>query len=94
MTQEEKDKITDIAKQFHIGMKDMFPTIEGTGWLVVDPLSGYLNACGIANELFEIPTCEEHPQVLIMQFPDGSKFIPAGSDLKSISDAAENWMWL
>jgi hypothetical protein len=94
MTQEIKDEITNISKEFASGFKDTIGEISGSGWLIVDPLSGYLNACGYENKLGEIPANNKHPQILIMTFTDGSKFIPAGGDLRPIHPEAKDWMWL
>lgn len=94
LTDKEKDKITQMSQSFLEGFKGTFDTINGTGWLVVDPLSGYLNSIGIKNSLHQIPENEKHPQVLIMTFRDGSQFIPAGGDLKPLNEIFENWMWI
>ena len=71
----------------------MCGSINGSGWLIVDPLSGYLNFLGYKNTLVQLPACEQHPQILIMEFEDGTDFIPAGGDLKNVFKAAENWLW-
>lgn len=89
-----KDKITEIAKEFASGFKDTIGDIAGSGWLIVDPLSGYLNFIGYTNVLHQLPASEAHPQILIMTFDDGSKFVPAGSDLKKVDKQATDWMWL
>jgi hypothetical protein len=94
MTHEQKKEITKISKQFANGFKEIFGSINGTGWLIVDPLSGYLNAIGIENTPRQMPENEKHPQVLLLEFSDGSQFIPAGADLKPISEKFKNWMWL
>jgi hypothetical protein len=94
MNKEKRQEITTISKRFAKGFKTTFPSINGTGWLIVDPLSGYLNACGIKNELKELPAKENQPQVLIMVFEDGDQFIPAGADLKYFDQTAKNWMWV
>jgi hypothetical protein len=92
MTQEQKKEITKISKEFYSGFTGI--NINGSGWLIVDPLSAFLNACGYENELKQLPESKEHPLVLIMIFKDGSQFIPAGGDLKSVEKSAKNWMWL
>jgi hypothetical protein len=94
MTDEEKKQITKISKLFANGFKDTFGSINGTGWLIVDPLSGYLNACGFENKLDQLPANDKHPQVLIMTFKDGTVFIPAGKDLKATNKKAKNWTWI
>lgn len=94
MTPEQKKEITEISKSFASGMKEMIPEINGSGWLIADPLSGYLNHCGFENSLGQIPATKDYPQVLILTFKDGSQFIPAGGDLKKLFKEAENWMWL
>ena len=95
MEKAEKERITKICKQFASGFKPDIPTINGSGWLIVDPLSVYLDVVeGIKNKLEELPASEKHPQVLVMVFPDGTKFVPAGGDLKSIGNSAKNWMWV
>ena len=88
---EDQNEITKISQQFASAFD--WP-IEGSGWLTVDPLSGYLNSIGYENELKELPAKGDRPQILIMIFKDGSQFIPAGSDLKSVHKDAKNWMWL
>ena len=94
MVNEQKKEITKISQQFANGFKDTFKSINNTGWLIVDPLSAYLNSIGFENKLYQIPACEKHPMVLVMTFKDGSKFIPAGSDLKAIDPKAKNWLWI
>jgi len=94
MTKEQKSEITKISKEFASGFKEMFGTINNSGWLIVDPLSAYLNASGFKNKLDQMPENEKHPMVLIMTFEDGSQFIPAGGDLKPLQNKFKNWMWL
>jgi len=96
MKKSEKNKITKICKEFFEGMKGVagHDTIEGSGWVYVDPMSGYLNSIGIENTLVQLPKTEERNQILILNFPDGSSFIPAGADLKFKFPDAENWLWL
>lgn len=92
MTAEEKAEIEKIAKEFASGFKDEIGAIAGSGWLIVDPLSGYLNFCGHENMLEQIPAKDERPQILIIKFKDGTRFIPAGSDLPV--EGATDWMWM
>lgn len=92
MEKTEKIKITEMAIQFASAFKDTVGPIAGSGWLIVDPLSGYLNSLGYENELKQIPGNEKHPQVLIMTFKDGTQFIPAGSDLPHPETI--DWMWI
>lgn len=94
MTQEQKLEITRIAKEFASGFKDTVGEIAGSGWLIVDPLSGYLNFIGHENKLSQLPSNEQHGQVLIMTFTDGTTFIPSGSDLKGVDSRSEDWMWI
>jgi hypothetical protein len=89
MTEEKQKEITHISKEFARGLKI---EVKGSGWLIADPLSGYLNFCGHKNVLQELPACEQHPQILIMTFEDGSQFIPAGSDLPF--KGATDWLWI
>ena len=90
MTDEQEAEITRISKEFAAGFQDTIGPINGSGWLIVDPLSGYLNSIGYTHSLSQYPATKKRPQVLVLQFPDGSRFIPAGLDLhKTFS----NWMW-
>lgn len=89
-----KKEITKISKQFASAFKDTFGLNGGTGWLIVDPLSGYLNSIGYENKLDQIPSCEKHPQVLVITFNDGAKLIPSGKDLKPLHTKFKNWIWL
>ena len=89
-----KEEILEISIEFASGFKDTVGQIAGSGWLIVDPLSGYLNAIGINNTLEQLPANDDHGLVLIMTFEDGSKLIPAGSDLKKVFPFAINWMWI
>lgn len=87
----EKEEITKICKEFAKGID--IP-INGSGWLIVDPLSAYLNAMGIENKVLEIPKEKNGgKQVLIMEFKDGSQLIPAASDLKGF-EKIDNWYWV
>lgn len=92
MTEEKKKEITQIAKEFAEAFKDDIGGIAGSGWLIVDPLSGYLNFCGYTNVLKQLPANDKHPQILIMTFEDGTQFVPAGSDIPQ--PGAKDWMWL
>lgn len=92
MTEQEKKEITKISKQFASGFKDTIGEIQGSAWLIVDPLSGYLNYLGYENTLEQLPPNDIHPMILIMTFKDGSKFIPAGSDMPL--PGGKNWMWI
>lgn len=78
--------------EFASGFKDTIGEIAGSGWLIVDPLSGYLNFLGYENNLEQLPACDEHPQILIMTFKDGTKFIPSGSDLPH--PESKDWLWI
>jgi hypothetical protein len=92
MTQEVKNEIEEISKEFTKGMN---MDIKGSCWLVVDPLSAYLSVLGFENKLKQIPAKGERPMVLIMTFNDGTQFIPAGSDLNdgTITEM-KDWFWL
>lgn len=92
MTNEQKLEITKISKEFASGFKHTIGEISGSEFLIVDPLSGYLNFIGFENDLKEIPRGKGHPQVLIMTFNDGTQFVPAGSDLPH--PEAKDWMWI
>jgi len=92
MTETERQKITEISQEFASGFKNTVGEIKGSGWLIADPLSAYLNAIGYKNEVVQIPANEQHPQILILKFPDGLQFIPAGSDLPFKN--ATDWFWL
>lgn len=94
MTDLEKEEITRISKEFVSGFEPTFKSINGTGWMIVEPLAAYLETCGFSNELHEVPKKGVIPQVMVIEFRDGSKFIPAGGDLKAVSPAAENYMWI
>lgn len=92
MNDQQKAEITKISQEFASSFEDTIGKIAGSEFFIVDPLSGYLNFIGYENRLEQIPATEKHPQVLIMTFRDGSKFIPAGSDLPNPD--AKDWMWL
>lgn len=92
MTDQDKKEIERISKEFAEGFKPEIPEIAGSGFLIVDPLSAYLSVCGYENSLNQIPAKGVNPLVLVMTFKDGTRFIPAGSDLpvKGVKD----WTWL
>lgn len=92
MTTEQKEMITKISQEFASGFKDTIGEIAGSGWLIVDPLSAYLQFCGFENKLVQMPPTDSHPLILIMQFKDGSQFIPAGSDIPL--KGAKDWQWI
>lgn len=94
MTTEQKLKIQEISKSFASCFKDTIGEIAGSGWLIVDPLSGYLNFLGHENVPKELPSCDKHGQILILEFSAGTQFIPAGSDLKAIHPGATDWLWI
>ncbi len=94
MTKQQKDEITKISKEFSKPFYEITEGINGSGWLIVDPLSAYLSACGFENKLDQLPETKEHPLILIMTFKDGSQFIPAGGDLKPLYKDAKNWQWI
>jgi len=91
MTDKTKSEILQISKEFANGLG--IP-LNGSGWLITDPLSAYLNTCGFKNKLFEIPAKENRPKVLIIDFEDGTQFIPAGADLKTMHSEFENWQFI
>ena len=91
MKEETKEEIIKISKQFAGAFE--WPIAE-SGWLIVDPLSGYLNSIGYENKLTELPATSNRNQTLIINFQDGSQLIPGGSNLKSVHKDAKDWMWL
>lgn len=93
MTPELKQEIERISKEFARGFEPEIPSIKGSGMLIVDPLSAYLSFCGFENKLKQLPENDKHPLVLIIQFPDGTQFIPAGSDLPSHLNT-NDWLWI
>ena len=98
MTQKDKNEITRISKEFAQPILEGFglSSINGSGWVVVDPLSAYLNACGWKNELKQIPASDKNPLILIMAFKAGGIFIPAGGDMAPNDEglAFHNWQWI
>ena len=60
MTKQKKEQIEKIAKEFASGLKDGIGEIAGSEWLIVDPLSGYLNFCGFENTLESMPETEKN----------------------------------
>lgn len=94
MQAKQKEEIEKIAKEFASGFKDTIGEVAGSGWLIVDPLSAYLNFCGYENTLQQIPAKDGQPQILIIEFKDGTQFIPAGSDLRLGKEKGTDWMWL
>jgi hypothetical protein len=93
MTQAQKDEITKISQGFAKGFEPDIP-LNGSGWLIVDPLSSYLNFLKFENEVSQLPTNEDHGLILIIEFKDGSRFIPCGAEMKFIDEKAHNWMWI
>lgn len=94
MPKGKKSEIVKISKEFSSALEETFGGINETGWLIVDPLSAYLNSIGFENTLEQMPKNEHHPLVLVMTFKDGSKLIPAGGDLKGVNSGFKNWIWL
>ncbi len=92
MNDTQKKEIEKIAKEFAEGFKETIGKIAGSGWLIVDPMSGWLGACGYKNKLDQIPAKKNQPQILVITFEDGTQFIPAGSDLPVAN--SYDWMWL
>lgn len=92
MTPKQKFDIEQISKQF---VRGIGIELSGSGWLIVDPLSGYLNFCGYKNTVYQIPATETASQILIIKFDDGTQFAPAGSDFKyrGFSDA-HDYLWI
>ena len=94
LTDTQRIEIINISKEFSKGILGEDP-IDGTGWLVSDPLSGYLNFCGYKNRIKQIPEKDNQPQVLILEFEDGSIFVPAGKDLSNFLERdVENFTWI
>jgi len=90
----DRAEITKISKEFSEPFYETCGSIEESGWLIVDPLSAYLNFCGFENKLDQLPANDKHPQVMVMTFKDGSQFIPGGAAMKVIHEGFENWMWV
>lgn len=94
MKEETRKEITKISKEFADAMLEG-ESIDGTSWLVVDPLSGFLNAAGYKNELHSIPNPKDKNEVvLVMTFECGDQFIPTGKDLESKFPGIDNYFWL
>jgi len=89
MTDNIKKEIEHISQEF---TKGIGIEIKGSTWLVVDPLSAYLNSIGYKNTLEQLPETNERPLILIIVFPDGTKFIPAGSNINH--EGSKDWLWL
>lgn len=94
MTEELKNEITRISKEFAKGLEGTFDTINEGAWLIVEPLSAYLNALGYHNRLDQIPAKEDRPIILILTFKDGIRFVPTGKDLEKDFTGATNYLWL
>ncbi len=90
MTKEDQEKITKLSKAF----AEQIGVINNSGWIIVDPLAAYLSSVGFKNKIMEMPGSKKRPQVLIIEFKDGTQFIPAGGDLKPIDESFKNWMWI
>jgi len=41
-----------------------------------------------------MPETEIHPLVIILEFKDGTQFIPAGGDLSPLNENFVNWLWV
>jgi hypothetical protein len=93
MNTEQKNEITKISKGFADGMLEGAP-IDGTSWMVVDPLAGYLSCLGYENTLSQIPHPVDGTPVLIIEFKDGAKFMPTGKDLQTLHQDFDNYQWL
>lgn len=87
-----EQEITRISKEFAQGLTGNTQTIAGTGALIVDPLSAYLNNLGYKNTLKQLPANHERTLILVMEFEGGATFIPAGSDMPV--PGATDWLWL
>lgn len=92
MEDKQKKEIEHISKQFASEFKNEIGGIAGSGWLIVDPLCGYLNFMGHGNTVQHLEANSSHPQILIITFTDGTQFIPAGSDMPV--KGAKDWMWI
>lgn len=85
-----RGEITQISKDFAKGMFGSEP-IGGLSVLLTDPLAGYLSFLGFENKVFQVPHPIDKTPVLIIEFSDGSRFIPTGSDL---SVEAGDFFWI
>ena len=94
MNPAQQQEITTIGRRFAEDFRQTVGPINGSQWLIVDPLSAYLDALGYPNAVSQLPATLQHPQVLVLEFPDGERLIPAGADLKPLASEFENWMWL
>ena len=83
-----KKQILEISKKF---VKGLNIPLKNSTWLICDPLSGFLNACGFKNELQSYDGNEEHCQVLLLDF-GFDILIPSGSDLNK--KEIKNWFWV
>lgn len=92
LTDKDREDIKRISEEFASGfLPDI--KINGSGWLIADPLSAYLNTLGYENTLSQIPESENNPLTLILTFSDGAQFIPAGKDLNHLDKRFKNYMW-
>ena len=90
MTIHDRNEIERISKAFASGFIDI--PIKGSGMMIVDPLSAHLSLMGYKNKLHQLPENDTRPLILIMEFPDGTQFIPAGSDIPI--DGVKDWLWI
>jgi len=89
MLQEQKDQIERISKDF---VKGLGIEIKGSTFLAVDPLAGYLDFIGYPNAINQIPETADRPLILIIEFQDGTQFVPAGSDIPV--EGSKDWLWI
>lgn len=78
-------EIVRICKSF---TKGLGINLNGSYNLIVDPLSAYLNACGIHNDV----AVYEKYRVLQLEFKDGRMLIPDASSLPI--NGVKDWMWV
>lgn len=83
-----KKEILEISKEF---VKGLNIPLKNSTWLICDPLSGYLNACGFKNKLQSYDENDDYCQVLLLDF-GFDILIPAGKDLNK--KEITNWFWV
>ena len=92
----EREEIAKTAKEFFLRYEGKYGTINEAGWLVVEPISDMLNLLGHKNRAYPYHSKNEKlpNAVYVIEFENGSKFVPQGADLKQIYHDAKNWMWI
>jgi len=94
MLESEKKHVIELSKPFMFQSKPPVKSISilASRYLIFQKLSVYLNQVCFKNSLKELPKNNKRPEILVIEFEDGTKLIPSHSDFTQ--EGVKDWIWI